>query len=551
MSDNLSAEVIAIAPTPSQHLFSVWSGLCGNTVVCSGVMVNNAATLSEKKFFAAWEQWLRTSYEVNIRVAYSSEESEPLLLTLDDSVTADSCFRFINREHTAIEQIVDGEIQQLLNAELDTAGKANHCLCVIQFSQHKYAVILAVEHMLADGLGVDVLLNRYLDLLDNPQQPAVSAEQRYRQDKPLLDSYASYEEISSPFTRQYVEEVLTKRYFWNPDAQPLTHRKGHYKRLQKSLSAPVLNNVNRYLSAQKISLFPWLTSGFIDSFFSSQPAEKELLLQIPTHGRKFNQQILDKNIVGCFAQAFLLHATRSEQTALPSTQRLNQLQRYVFDCMGNEVDQLTARRNAASIKKSALPSRLQDDAFALALRKSMPTNVYFSFYGTSSLPSQHTHFALENYHLATTNLAGALDVMLVQYGENLEISFNYDALFFNETTIAALAETFEQVITQVDLTSAVATEASTSPAAVDTASYQALIACINKYSLEPVDEHDEDSHLEIDLGLDSLLKTRVLVDFMALTRRATEDINREKFYSAVTLSEMLNVVAVTTAEPAV
>lgn len=544
MPAKLSTEAISITPTPSQHLFSVWNGLCGNTIVCSGITLINTDCFSEEIFFSAWKRWLETSYELNIRVDYISSQSEPLILMLDDSLPSDNCFRFINREQSSIEYAVDEEIHKLLNADMDTVNKFNHCLCVIKFSENKYVVLLAVEHMLSDGLSVDVLLNRYLKLLDDQEKNDLFAKERYHLDKPLLDKYSNFREISSPFTQQYAEKVLSKRYFWNPNHKPLIHRKGRYKRLQKSLSGGLINNVNRFLSTQKTSLFPLLTSFFIESFFTSQPSENELLLQIPTHGRKFNNQILDKCMVGCFAQAFLLHTTRVEQSSQNATQRFNELQRYVLNCMDNEVDQLTARRNADSIKKSSLPTRLHNDAFAHALRKSMPTNVYFSFYGSSSLPLQYKHFALENYHLATTNLAGTLDVMVVQYNENIEVSFNYDSLFFNDETIEHLAETFEQHFNNVEQILDTTVEASNPALLIDIATQKVLIDCINKYSLETISEHDKDSHIEIDLGLDSLMKTRVLLDFLALTQRTPQDINREIFYSASTLLEMLNAVAI-------
>jgi len=542
MLSNKSDESIVMTPTPSQHLFSVWNGLCGNTVVCSGVTLQSPAAISQDAFYSAWSAWVRTSYEMNISVDYRGEKPEPLVLTLDDRLPDENCFRFINSELLSPEAAIQENLQTLLNAEMNTLNKNSHTLCVIKFSQQRYAVLLAVEHMLADGLGVDVLLNRYLAVLDRPGLVTLSAQERYYQDKTHLDNYAVCEETSSPFTREYAETVLTKRFFWNPDNRPLLHRKGRYKTIQKSVSAAALHKINRYLTAHRISLFSWLMGCFVDSFLASQPDVDELLLQIPTHGRKHNNQSLDKNRVGCFAQAFLMHTQRKDHEAKSPAQRFTDLQGYVLACMGNEVDQLMARRNAASIKKSLLPSRLNDDAFALALRKSMPTNLYFSFYGTTSLPLRHENFDIDHYYLATTNLAGALDVMVIQYGESLEVSFNYDSLFFEEDIIARLADSFGQQLTNV-ITPTTDRDITSSASPTDRATHKVLIDCINKYSLEPVEESDGELHLEIDLGLDSLLKTRVLVDFMARAHCPAQAIDREKFYSAVTLMELFNVVA--------
>ncbi|MEI2263931.1 condensation domain-containing protein [Erwinia sp. CGal63] len=542
MLSNNADESIVMTPTPSQHLFSVWNGLCGNTVVCSGVTFQSPAEIDKGAFSSAWSQWVTTSYEINISVDYRGEKPEPLVLTLDGRQPDENCFRFINSELLAPEQVIQEELQTLLNAEMNTANKNSHTLLVIKFSQHRYAVLLAVEHMLADGLGVDVLLNRYLALLDQPGMDTLSARERYYQDKKHLDNYAAHKEISSSFTRQYAENILTKRFFWNPDNKSLMHRKGCYKTIQKSVPAATLQKINRHLTAHRISLFSWLTGCFVDSFLAYQPALNELLLQIPTHGRKHNNQSLDKNRVGCFAQAFLLPMQRKDHEEKPSAQRFTDLQRYVLECMGNEVDQLMARRNAVSIKESLLPARLNDDAFAIALRKSMPTNLYFSFYGATSLPLRHESFDIDRYYLATTNLSGALDVMIIQYGESLEVSFNYDSLFFEEETIARLAECFGQQLENV-MSSAADIDIKRSASPADRVMHSILIDCINKYSLEPAGESDGELHLEIDLGLDSLLKTRVLVDFMARARCPAQAIDREKFYSAVTLMELFNVVS--------
>ncbi|CAE1147791.1 hypothetical protein [Serratia sp. Tan611] len=542
MSGNSLTNGVDITPTPSQYLFSIWNGLCGNTVVCSGVTLAARQGFSEETFLSAWRSWFRTSYELNINVGYHSGRDEPLTLTLDERDTDESCFRYIENSNTSMSDVVADEMRTLLNTQMNIGEKHSHNLLVIRFENGEFAILLAVEHMFADGLGVDVLLNRYLALIDSPDDSPISAKERYFEDKIHLDKYADYQEYDGEFVRSYAKDVLAKRFFWDPEGRALAHRKGNYATLQKRISFSALKNINHYLTAHKISLFSYLTGTFVESFFASQPLQSELLLQIPTHGRKYNQNSLDKHVVGCFAQAFLLHARRDEHEALPAEQRFSRLQRYVLDCMGSEIDQLTARRNAASIKKSAVQSKLTDDAYALSLRKSMPTNIYFSFYGASSLPIQHTSFDIDRYYLATTNLAGALDVMAIQYGECLEISFNYDALFFQEQTIAGLAECYERLLLDAVAPSVGLVDETTRAPKSDNRNNTLLIDIINKYSLETISAQDLDSHLEIDLGLDSLLKTRILSEFMARGTYGEQDINREHFYSAATLAELLDTV---------
>ena len=64
---------------------------------------------------------------------------------------------------------------------------------------------------------------------------------------------------------------------------------------------------------------------------------------------------------------------------------------------------------------------------------------------------------------------------------------------------------------------------------------------INKHSLRTVDWSDIDAHLEIDLGLDSLSKTHILVDALKALQLKSQDVDRHVYYSSGTLSELLQV----------
>lgn len=137
-------------------------------------------------------------------------------------------------------------------------------------------------------------------------------------------------------------------------------------------------------------------------------------------------------------------------------------------------------------------------------------------------------------------MPGSLDITVGYHNGSLKVSFNYDSLFFSTATIDALSKVYlEQLVAIADtpllgLGQQPKTE-------IDQKRVAPVLGLINKFSLQPVDWSDIDAHLEIDLGLDSLSKTHILVHALKVLQLKSQDVDRHAYYSSGTLRELLQV----------
>ncbi|KPW37163.1 hypothetical protein ALP45_01549 [Pseudomonas coronafaciens pv. atropurpurea] len=522
------------APTPSQYLFALWKDICGSTVVCSGVSIKTQASFTEQLFKQAYKKFISQSPELRLAVAQPYEAYGQLQFEAYQPAS-DSAFAYEESSSVEAQSIV----ADLLNMELGLTGEDNHLLRVTKCSPNEYLIFLAVEHLFADGLGVDALLSRYLKTLDGLCSKASAQPLRPRALTDLLD-YFSYEETVAPFVKNYIKQTTTSSFLWNPDAATIADRKGRFSVKTLVIAPALFSQLNATANASASSLFSLLLASFAKSFFQFQPTIDDVSLQIPTHGRQYNGKVLDKSLIGCFAQAFLIVLKRQQLTEFSEGQVYQYIHDYAANCMEHDVDQITARRNATSIFRSDLKQQLKSDDFAKSLRGRMPSNIYFSLYGGLSLPSKCSIFEVVDYYLATTNMPGSLDITVGYHNGSLKVSFNYDSLFFSTATIDALSKVYlEQLVAIADtpllgLGQQPKTE-------IDQQRVAPVIGLINKFSLQPVDWSDIDAHLEIDLGLDSLSKTHILVDALKVLQLKSQDVDRHAYYSSGTLRELLQV----------
>ncbi|EDP58811.1 hypothetical protein AND4_17429 [Vibrio sp. AND4] len=445
-----------------------------------------------------------------------------------------SCYEYSQAAVNDVNDFVESEVNALLCMSLGISSHNNHFLRVVQMNDRDVLVFLVVEHLYADGISVDNLLNCYLQQLDcviGSKSPQIST----KPDHNLMD-YQQYQETLNRFAIDYSKSMMTKRYFWSPEEKHLGHLVGRYKMMSSLIPAQNLQKITTVVARHEVSLFSYMASCFAKAFFKTNQDESELLLQIPTHGRSYADKTIPKSQVGCFAQSFLLHFEREKVEISESFEVERRVNEHTTKCTLNEVDQVTARRNAKSLASSNIKSKISDEEFAMTLRRGMPTNIYFSFYGASGIDNHQPNLQVSSCYLGTTNLSGGLDVMSVLTPNGLVISFNYDSRFFSQHVITEFCNMFRhQLLSDLDNVDLIKR---TGKVKVDQRKEsEQLIEIINAFSLDPITVDDGDCHLEIDLGLDSLSKTQILSRTIAALELNQEDICRERFYTSSTLNE--------------
>jgi hypothetical protein len=529
---------MSISPTPSQYLFSMWKDLCGGTNVCSGVRIQLTNVATRQDFWDAYCRFFEQAKPLHLSISCGADSYDELQIESSYFYPPpSSAFDCIEWTGNSADDVATTSVNSLLAMSLGGTAQDNHFLKIVHCSPSDVVILLVVEHLFADGLGVDQLLRAFLVELERVL--SVSSGSMARSDLPVgvFPAYSNYVESLSPFVIDYCKSSMIRRFFWSPGKAPIKHMQGQYKMRCLSLSTQHLEQITILLSEHSISLFSYLTCCFARAFFHSQIEEPELLLQIPTHGRTVGNLSIGKEYVGCFAQSFLLHFERNELASRALMELEQRIQDYSTKCLINEVDQITARRSSRSLRQGNLRKRVKDQDYALGLRRNMPTNVYFSFYGQTGVELESSTFSIGKHYLGTTNLSGGVDVVAVLTATGLEVSINYDSLFFGDDVITRLADQLStELHTRKNLANFSAPTYQIPSTNVDNGAV-AFLDLVNEYSVSTVTLSDRHRHLEIHLGLDSLAKTQIYVRALALFALDSSDVPLEPFYRSVTLDE--------------
>lgn len=213
-------------------------------------------------------------------------------------------------------------------------------------------------------------------------------------------------------------------------------------------------------------------------------------------------------------------------------------------CQIFQIDQINARVTAESLSSNKnLKSRLkEDDSFALLVRKNMQTNIYFSFFGNSAIDSAEQPYAMCGYDFGTTNLGGALDVMAISVGGLINLSFNYDSIYFSSDTIKRLVNTFIDVVNEITIPASKTRSGKSIVSSGSEGDLSWAIEVINKFSIEPVMIGNTEFLLEIDLGIDSLAKTRLIAELEKVACGYGFKFERREIFSAQTVYDILSAL---------
>ncbi|MFB1093060.1 hypothetical protein ACEWH9_02640 [Vibrio diabolicus] len=525
--------------TPSQYLFGMWKDLCGGTSVCSAVKISLSSPSEPSKFLTAYKNFYDAAKGLHFDIELGDDSYGQMSVVESISDQAHlSCYEYSQVAVDDVNDFVESEVNALLCMPLGISSHDNHFLRVVKINDNELLVFLVVEHLYADGISVDNLLNSYLQqvgMVIGSKSTQISTEP-----VPDLSDYQQYQETLNSFVIDYSKSMMTKKYFWSPEGKHLDYLVGHYKMMSSLITVQDLQKITNVVASHGVSLFSYMASCFAKAFFKTNLGESELLLQIPTHGRSYADKTIHKSQVGCFAQSFLLHFEREKVEISESFEVEAQVNEHTAKCTLNEVDQVTARRNARSLASSNIKSKISDEEYAITLRRGMPTNVYFSFYGSSSIDCTHSDVDISSCFLGTTNLSGGLDVMSVLTPNGLVVSFNYDSKFFSRSVIEEFRNMFNLELRN-GLDGADLIKRTGKVHANQRKESALLIEIINEFSLDPITADDGECHLEIDLGLDSLSKTQILARAIATLGLNQGDICRERFYTSSTLDEWFSL----------
>jgi len=526
--------------TSSQIMFLYWLDISGGTNLSSSVKIVSDH-LSETDFKSAYKIFKKMHIPLNVGwevdgVLYGDATCH----LLEDS--SDS-FYFSNKS-TDNDFDLGKESSLLLNERFSPDEGVHHRLNVYEYSDNVYYIVLVCDHLIIDGLGANVLMNNYLCVLNDITTDNETPDVRERE----LDTYNSeimrqnnyeYGDVDKAAYEEYMRSASSIRMQWNPCDKRMKNAIGNYKTKEIVIEKNDLESLSEKTKSKSISLFSLLIDGFTRSLESVSLDNDNLLLQIPTHGRSVGNSLLDDSVVGCFSQAvpMLINSdiflAQEDDRVIKIDKRLKFLLTHHIDA----VNSIKISQTLASHKQ--LRSKLRNDDFRCFIMENMPSNIYFSYYGNSSIKNEHSRISVKNIAIATTNNPGVLDVLGIMFNGELKFFFNYDSTYFTEEVIDKLSNNFKRIIenrqdaapVEMSISSIVNVESRVKPL---------VLKAIDMYAAVTVD--DMDMHLEIDLGIDSLSKMKLVSEIQRKLDAVDHYLLRDKLNSALTVGEVINAV---------
>jgi amino acid adenylation domain-containing protein len=405
-----------------------------------------------------------------------------------------------------------------------------HCFDLIRLNAQSYVLFWSNEHIISDGLSNQTAIREFLRIYEALQTgteleaSTIPTREEYIELVRQINSFTeSYEKCETP-----VKEDNT--YVFNPNGATKNLKKCHYCNHSLSLTSVKTAKLKKAAADRRINLNTLLTCLFAKTLSRFDATTGSVLLQVPTSGRSYDE-IHIGDTIGCFAQNLTL--------AINVNQPLAQL--------APQIEQSVHLQILSGIDKQQTRSiRSITGAFPLGNNHSLPehtlemlldnikSNLYFPYTGDTGIAASYGDIKVAAYRAGTSNSPGAIDFLQEIHNNQLHIFVNYDQSFFSAPTIQELMNCY--LICIDELLSEVPQQPQ--PKSVhyaDATVDSKLLDSLHKVSGKELSIDDFERDLELDIGVDSLVKIRLI---SGLQSQFDTRINKAQLARCRTLSEM-------------
>ncbi|MDD4913310.1 MAG: hypothetical protein PHP57_13540 [Sideroxydans sp.] len=539
--------------TPSQTLFSFWRDMCGGTPLFVSAKISGLDS-DRDQIHTAYKKLCRKHPVLLMRYwpgddGYASDQMTIPASTQCKVQTDDDALRIAEVNEDQACTALNTFKQQSLSLRLGQGATACHRIFVALCAGEVHSVAIAVEHLFVDGLSCDQVLADFVNMLHTPHSAADedNLDEFALASENLLKQYcAAFAEL--PAFDPYLQEFLGERTLYLGDQPRTSHVQGpdsDYRSLIVRIPNSKLSiHAKTRGMTRGFSQFSHLLACFENALQIADPRLKELVIQVATHGRVLPSAKLPREIIGCFASAmpYRLHfagQTPINEQALAHEQRIRPL-------ITRHTDQISSKGNQEALfRNQGLRAKLANESFASAIRLSAVSNIYFSFFGTSAADRLSQGIRVQEFDFGTSNLPGSLDVMLINVGDELIASFNFDERYFQQAYIEKLSSAFASATVVEFAAGTTNTEApnQTEQIPIDANIIDCMASILSKVAVRKIHNYELEMELDIafDLGIDSLGRTIAVAELSRLLDVRFGDEANERLFACASLREFITI----------
>jgi amino acid adenylation domain-containing protein len=422
---------------PASYLFLLGHHLIGSSPLCS--MVRLKGRLDLDRLQAAWQHLVDTN--PGLRVTWHLEGAAA---TIDDyrarlrkeaTVPAIPVVDLAHLTEPAREAELQRRFDAALDRDWDLAQWPLHLFSLCRLGPDEHALFLMDEHVIADGIGNQLVLGRLLEtyaaLESGLRLPVGMSDTHFVR---LLEAHSTR---AVPADNP---EADARSYEWNPGGKSITASRPRF------VSQAVETDANRTTALKRAAA---ALGGNLNGLFVlalARAASRTMpgphpAVQVPTGGRAVSG-IDAADVIGCFAQNLTLSASDSMLVSKWS-EALPQVGHAIWDRLAKDADATDAHALANAIREVPLVAGHVPDGLKAAFRARLRSNLYAPYIGDTGIAPRCGTLAVTSYRAGTVNGAGTLDLLHEIFDGRLHASWNYDANVFGADDVARLRSAFE------------------------------------------------------------------------------------------------------------
>ena len=421
---------------------------------------------------------------------------------------------------------------------------------VFQLDDSVYQLFLGNEHVIADGLGVHIILREFLELYRAravQQAPDLLPPTTLSDYTTLVSHINNWQnDAEDQALETYTQQQGKEAYCFNPSSRPFQYAPPQYDNQNYCLDSETTAQLIDRTRAWRVPVNSLLVGAFLRAVAQVDSTHSSLILQIPTGGRVYPDADAS-HVISSFAQNLALNFSLPQPNESWDS-LLTRVHETIQTNLANGIDRAQTRQMGTTFRDNIpLEAGKVPDLSLSIFHGAIKSNLYLPYTGQTHIKSDYGPLKVTDYRAGGINAAGIVDILQEIFDDRLHLFASYDRTFFDQTNIDQLVTAYiEQIKALVAAIPPVVTPPVSAPLPqanqLPTSTTDDAITLLQQIagSICPCPIGPQEFHLDLeaDLGMDSLDQIRLV----AHLEKRLGTINRQALLRCRSLHEIAQLL---------
>jgi NAD(P)-dependent dehydrogenase (short-subunit alcohol dehydrogenase family) len=437
----------------SQYLFLVSYWATGTLSLVSRVELK--ARFDKTALLWAWKKLLKTNTMLRgyFYLDDNGSRLSDIKLLLESNFSG---LKLPEYDLTGMNRIQQNKVledfrHEIINRKFNIFAFPLHQFFCFRLSDDSFAIMLANNHLISDGMSNQLILTRLISLYDACLSGGDGLNEVEDDSKGLLKETGSSMMTGKNYSIKMASRIQKYCFMEGRKTMPTDTSEEAFGNIHaqcfhlSKAELLALDETSNYLG---LSLYSVLVGAYALAAHRIEKDGHEMTLSLPTGGRVSSRYDFS-GFIGCFA----LNLTPVISNDLLETGDTRAICSFVKETVSemlvNEADIKQSVEIANELKKQKIFSRKTLAAtVAKYARDSVKTNLYMSYVGDVAFQESYDCINVQEYYAYTGTNAKTIDVLVEKVRGKLQFSVNYDANYYGEMFISEFIDTYRFILTE-------------------------------------------------------------------------------------------------------